>query len=291
MNVSNSVIEKSQWEYYQHCYIRTNYEIPLLKKYSFSDIEKEYLLEHEGSKQKAFFAQYITEFDVPEQTQWWFTIKDNEYDITKLQSKKRYEITKAHKYCKANEINPIECLDELFDCYKESFKGYPERYKPKEIKFEDFEQYIKKLYNNDDCEFFATYLLETGKLIGFLILTHKDKFIRLTQQKTNPDYEKYNSNASLIDYVLMKYNEKLKVNDIIFTNGSRSIKHETNFNSYLEKYFGFRKAYAKLHIVYRFPFAYIIKLLKPFRKLFENTNNSFLYNFYCVLKMDSYSIK
>lgn len=76
---------------------------------------------------------------------------------------------------------------------------------------------------------------------------------------------------------------------MIITNGSRSIKHETNFNAYLEKYFGFRKAYAKLRVVYRFPFGIIVKLLSPFRKILKNTSNSFLYNIYCVLKMDSFS--
>lgn len=76
----------------------------------------------------------------------------------------------------------------------------------------------------------------------------------------------------------------------MFSNGSRNIKHETNFNSYLEKYFGFRKAYSKLKIVYRFPFEFVVKLLKPFRCILGNTNNPMIYNIYCILKMDSYAV-
>lgn len=155
--------------------------------------------------------------------------------------------------------------------------------------FDDFSSYIQNLHDAETNEFYATRFLENGKLIEFLIITHKGKFIGLTQQKTNPEYEKYNSNASLIDFVLTKYNEKLKRGEVAFTNGSRNIKHETNFNAYLEKYFGFRKAYAKLRVVYRFPFGIIVKLLKPFRKLFEHTENPLLYNLYCVLKMDSFA--
>ncbi len=48
--------------------------------------------------------------------------------------------------------------------------------------------------------------------------------------------------------------------------GARSIRHETAFQDYLEKYFGFRKAYCKLHIAYRFPVNIAVKLLYPFRK-------------------------
>ncbi|MCR4900867.1 MAG: hypothetical protein K5907_08640 [Treponema sp.] len=278
-----------EWKCYQYCYIREDYEKPLSEQLSFKQIKTEFLQNH--PKQKAFFAQYITDFDVSEPTEWWFTIKDDAYDLSKLNSKKRYEITKAHKFCLAEEINPIECMEELFDVYKESFSAYPEKYRPKEILFEDFTKYIYKLHESENNEFYATRFIENGKLIGFLIINHKGKYIGLAQQKTNPIFEKYNSNASLIDFVLTKYNEKLKQEEVVFTNGSRSIKHETNFNAYLEKYFGFRKAYAKFRVVYCFPFGIIVKILKPFRKLLEHSNNPFLYNIYCVLKMDSFANK
>lgn len=271
--------------YYNHSYIQEIPETPVSEKLSFSDIQKSF---HMYGNEKAFFASYITDFDVQVPTQWWFTIKDNEYDLSKIPSKKRYEITKAHKFCKTEELKPLDKIHELFDVYKESFNAYPERYRPKEILFEAFYEYISSLVNDGKHEFFATYFIESGKLCGFLIITHRGKFIGLQQQKTIPAYEKYNCNAALIDFVLTKYNEQLKNGNVVFTNGSRSIKHETNFNAYLEKYFGFRKAYANLSIVYRFPFGLIVKLFKPFRFIFAKTSNSFLYNFYCVLKMDSF---
>ena len=240
-------------------------------------------------RKKAFFASYISEFDCSEQTEWWFTIKDDAYDLSVLSANRRYKVTKARKFCEAHEIQPLDSLAELFDCYKDSFTAYPKRYRPKEILFDDFEKYIRNLQESGNSEFFATYFRETKKLVGFLIVSHRGTFLGLTQQKTNPSYEKYNSNASLIDCVLTKYNDQLRAGQVIFTNGSRSIKHETNFNAYLEKYFGFRKAYAKLHIVYRFPFGIVIKILRPFRRIFARTGNPLLYNLYCVLKMDGFA--
>ena len=243
----------------------------------------------EKPDQKAFFAEYITSADCAEPTEWWFTIKDDEYDLSSLQAKKRYEVTKAHKFCKAEEINPEEFSKELFDCYVKSFSAYPEKYRPLHFDFESFSDSMKKWNENPNCKVYAAFLREDNLLIGFSIIQKNGRAIKLVSQKTNPSYEKCNSNAALVDCMLNDWNEKLKCGEVYITNGSRSIKHETNFNAYLEKYFGFRKAYAKLRVVYRFPFGIAVKLLKPFRKLFEHTENPFLYNLYCVLKMDSFA--
>ena len=54
------------------------------------------------------------------------------------------------------------------------------------------------------------------------------------------------------------------------SDGSRSINHETAFQDYLEKYFGFRKAYCKLHIAYNPKVKWLIKLLYTFRKILIN---------------------
>ncbi len=45
--------------------------------------------------------------------------------------------------------------------------------------------------------------------------------------------------------------------------------HETHFPDYLEKYFGFRKAYCKLHVMYAPKYKSLIKLLYPFRRIFK----------------------
>lgn len=283
--MNNIITEQdSIWRSYQHCYIRQDYETPFPEKLSFSQIEKEYL--KNNKKTKTFFAQYITAFDVGTPTEWWFTIKDNEYDLSTVKSKRRYEITKAKKFCYAKEIKATEYCEQLFDCFKESFTAYPEKYRPIHFDFQEFKNSCELWDSDNNQKVYATFYTETNKLIGFCIVIHRGKFLNLSQLKTNPTYEKYNSNAALVDCMLTDWNDKLKSRDIIISNGSRSIKHETNFNSYLEKYFGFRKAYAKLRVVYKFPFGMIIKLAKPFKKFLKNTNNILLYNLYCVIKLD-----
>ena len=277
-----------KWQCYQYCYIREDYETPEEEKLSFKQIESEFLQNHK--KQKAFFAQYITAFDVSEPTEWWFTIKDDEYDLSKLNSHDRRNVVSFKKHCYAVRINPVDYVDSLFECFKKSFSAYPEKYRPHTFDYPKFETDVRN-WASENFRVYAAFENEKDLLIGFALVTIRGRFVKMTLQKTNPEYEKCRSNAALVDCMLNDWNEKLKSGEVIITNGSRSIKHETNFNAYLEKYFGFRKAYANLRIVYKFPFEVIVKILRPFRKLFEHTENSILYNLYCVLKMDSYTSK
>ena len=85
-------------------------------------------------------------------------------------------------------------------------------------------------------------------------------------QKTNPEYEKYALNAALVEKVVSHYQDFL-TNCGVICDEARSINHETAFQDYLEKYFGFRKAYCKLHVAYNPRVKWLIKLLYPFRKI------------------------
>ena len=69
--------------------------------------------------------------------------------------------------------------------------------------------------------------------------------------------------------------------------GARSISHETNFQDYLEKYFGFRKAYCKLHIAYNPRVKWIVKMLFPFRKMLHRFDQiGFVHQINSVLYME-----
>lgn len=282
---------RNNFIYYNHAYIPECPEVPLEGRMSFRDIQKKCIDERYRDSGGGYFATYITDFDVADQTEWWFTIKDDEYDLSVLSAKKRYEVTKAHKFCYSKKINPLDNIDALFDCHKQSFEGYAEVERPSSVQKESFIKYIHELAKDGKRQFYACYFKDDDKLIGFLIIHIRGDVIGLQQQKTIPSYEKYNCNASLIDCMLTEWNEKLKKHEVIISNGSRNIRHLTNFNAYLEKYFGFRKAYARLKIAYRFPFGILVFLLKPFIKLFEKTDNPFFYNIYCVLKMDSFKYR
>ena len=69
--------------------------------------------------------------------------------------------------------------------------------------------------------------------------------------------------------IVEDYNQHLG-KEVYILDRLRAIRHETLSQDHLEKYFGFRKAYCKLKIVYRFPLNIVVKLLFPFREKFNN---------------------
>lgn len=97
------------------------------------------------------------------------------------------------------------------------------------------------------------------------------EFVELTVQKTKPAFEKYEVNASLVDGMLTAYSDKLGKGLYIY-DGMKSINHETHFQDYLEKYFGFRKAYCELNVSYIF-FLMDRIFFSPFRNFFQSLVN------------------
>ena len=90
-------------------------------------------------------------------------------------------------------------------------------------------------------------------------LVHEFNMLRVI-----PECEKYGINAAIIAKIIednnLNFDGKWYIND-----GARSIRHETNFQEYLIKYFGFRKAYCNLKIKYRRPYGWLVNLIYPFR--------------------------
>lgn len=90
----------------------------------------------------------------------------------------------------------------------------------------------------------------------------------------------------MVAAVVEDYNDRLGKNFYI-NDGARSISHETNFQDYLEKYFGFRKAFCKLHIVYNPRIKWAVKALFPIRKILHKFDEiGFIHQINSVLFME-----
>lgn len=108
----------------------------------------------------------------------------------------------------------------------------------------------------------------------------------LAVQKTDPEFERLQVNAALVGKVMETYSDFLE-NGGIICDGARSINHETHFQDYLEKYFGFRKAYCRLHIRYNPKIAWAVKMLYPFKNILKKMDgNGIIHQINGVLKME-----
>lgn len=214
----------------------------------------------------AILARWITDWDCGYETNWWYVIKDTPFDISALKSKRRYEINKGKKNFTVKRINPMDYQDEMLEVTKLAFSSWPEKYRPTVYDIE-FKQGLIAWKNGI---VYGGFDNEDGRLCAYSYLTEYSGHLEFSVLRVCPESERKGINAAMVATIVEDYNDRLG-NSFYINDGARSIRHETAFQDYLEKYFGFRKAYCALNIRYRFPFGIIIRTLYPFRKLFSNS--------------------
>lgn len=265
------------WRYYNHALLPITAPFKPIDDQIFS--KKGFWSVRNGI---AVMAQYISDYDCQEETQWWCCVKDTPYNFERIKAKRRYVINKGRKNFRVANIDVRDYLDELIDVEIKALENYPEEYRPdtdiKTIKekFKDVEKsklMVMGAFNSEK------------KLCGYLTVHEYDDYCNFAQQKVIPEYEKQEINAALVDGMLQYYNNRIKDGYVIY-DGQRNLIHQTNFQEYLVKYFEFRYAYCRLRIQYRFPLGLAIKILYPFKGKMENTKNRFLYKVGGVLRME-----
>ena len=191
-------------------------------------------------------------------------IKDVPFDISNLKSKRRYEINKGKKFFDVRVVEPQEYVTSLFDVTIEAISSWPEKYRPI-INEEIFKEQIQGW---EKAKIYGAFSKETNELCGYAVLEQHLGYLASSILRVNPKCEKQGINAAIVSFLLEDNSEKLNGNYYI-SDGARSIRHETAFQDYLEKYFGFRKAYCKLHIKYRGIMGIVVKTFYPLRKMIK----------------------
>lgn len=213
-------------------------------------------------KNGILFARWEDNFDCGYETEWYHVIKDDKLDITKLNSNRRYKITKGRKNFYTKVIDPKEYAESIFRVAQEAYKTYPLKYRPR-IKKGDFIANIKERTNI----FIGCFDIKTDVLCGYADINCYQDYINYTTHKVIPAEEKRQVNAALVCGVLeyFEQNNKYKYID----DGARNIVHETGFQDYLKIYFGFRKAYSHLHVMYNPLIWCFVYCLYPIRQIIK----------------------
>lgn len=211
--------------------------------------------------------RWSTNWDCGYETKWWYIIKDDPFDIASLKSKRRYEINKGIRNFEVKEIDAGEHAEELYQITQAAYATYPVSYRPV-IHRNDFMESVNswRFY-----KVYGAFLKENDKLGGYACLLRNGEYIDFVTLKTIPERERLGVNAAIIYKILKDHEEFLKKGGYI-CDGSRSVQHETAFQDYLEKYFGFRKAYCKLNIEYRSVLRFFISVFYPMRGILKKLN-------------------
>jgi len=266
------------WKYYNHAAIPTTapHERPNIAPINDGSIWK-------ITGGTPLLARWTTEFDCNYETDWWYVIKDIPFDINALKAKRRYEINKGIKNFSVKEFKPINFTDELYKVQIAAYSAYPEKYRPSV----DKNKFVSSMQHWNRYVCIGAFERTTEKLCGYALLSKESKnYVDFKVMRTNPECEKNGVNAALVEGILRYFNSFL-AQDGYICDGAKSINHETAFQDYLEKYFGFRKAYCKLNITYNPSLKWMIRLMYPIRRfLLKLDKIGIIHLLNSVLKME-----
>lgn len=268
------------WIYYNKSIISNfppHYEIT---EYDVADAKR--LLRYYG----ATLIRYTTDFDLNCKTNWWYSIKDDQFDSSELSSSDRYEITKGRKRNTVEVIDDVfRYMSDLYEVYLSAFRRYSKNDVPLSRK-----DYLNRLFaeQNSEIEYVGVFSNSNGKLVGYSKNYVFDDYVSLSTVKFDPDYLKDGSSAALFVHIIQRYIVDMKKRYVL--DGERSIRHETNIQEYLEKYFRFRKAYCHLHIIYNRKYEPLVEMLYrlrlPLLVFNEKVDNRNLNNICALIKQE-----
>ena len=237
------------------------------------------------------FCRWTTDFDCGHETEWWYCLRDTPIELNQFKSKTRNEInrglrTTSYRLLNADEIKSL--LPAMYNVAIESFSEYPAKYRPV-LKINNFSKSIEQHVKSATSHVWGCFDRDTGEMVGYSVCGLVDGVVHLWIVKIRPTFLKNRVNAGLV-FTLCKYylNEQ---SCHYVCDGQRNIRHETNYQNYLVKTLGFRKAYCRLNIVYSPIMNVVVKILYPIRGLLKLLSNhsAILYNIYCVLKQEEYA--
>ena len=84
-------------------------------------------------KDAAVCQDWVSDFDCPEETEWWCIIKDTPFDIMSLKSNRRSLITRGLKRVDVKVIVPADYAEQMANILIKEWKYYDESMKKEMI--------------------------------------------------------------------------------------------------------------------------------------------------------------
>lgn len=216
-------------------------------------------------KHFAYLIRWETDFDRTVPSEWWHVIKSEPEALERLSANTRSKIRRGERQYTVEPITKGDILMEGYAVYSKAYQRY-NTFEPL-MSRAAFSRAILRL--PAETEFWAVRSRETGEMEAFSEnLVADDACFYLTIWATPDALRRYASYA-LIHGMNKHYLNERKLAYV--SDGARNISHETGIHDFLMARFGFRRAYARLHVVYSPLLAPLIYALFPFRRTIART--------------------
>lgn len=206
----------------------------------------------------ALFIRYTTDVDNTESTDWYCCIKDDKYDIDALKSKRKNVVRKGISNFSVREIRVSDYVDDFCTIINDAYNGYEIT---QQISYEQAALKAKSISEGKNYFVLGAFPNGSNCLVGYLWCHIDGNCISMSEQKVIREHEHDGVNAALLYALCEKYNQEFADSGYYLFDGWKNVLHNTNFQDYLIKYFGFRKAYSNLHIIYNPKYAWWFRLM------------------------------
>jgi len=258
-NTHLSSTKEFKWRYYNHALV------PNCAPHEEADLE---LLKNKAiwkafKSNRPLFACWTSHFDCGYETDWWYCILDKPFDIHAIKSNRRTNLNRAIRNFNVRIIDVKIYAEQIFDVHIAAWKTYN-----KTGTFDtEKERFCENVKQWKDLVFGA-FDNENNQLTAYYRARVNPTHIDLVTLKADPCFLSKQVNSAITFFAYDYFSKDIEQGKYLCV-GSRNIYHQTNFYEFNEKNFGFRKAYAHLHIQYAPFVAPLIKLLYPFRKIIK----------------------
>lgn len=236
-------------------------EAPHLEK-KLSIIKTKKLLKQNN----ALILRNIYNFDIENETSFWYIIKDSFGGMEELSSKTRNQIRRAQKLLEIKKVDKKLIFEQGYEVYSSSFKKY-KNIAVSPLNKSDFLKGLQHDFKGE--EFWGCIDKADGKLIAYAHNIIQNNMCNYNSMKAIPEYlTGYYPYYGLI-YLMNEYYLETRGLKYV-SDGARSITEHSNIQPFLINKLNFRKAYCNLTISYIYWLKPIIKILYPIRKYIWN---------------------
>lgn len=210
-----------------------------------------------SAHKSAILLRYTTDFDTASDSKWYYCIKDSAFDMEALKSKRRNVIKKGIANFTVREINLMNYVDQFHVLLNDAFQAYTN---PPTWSYERCKHQCEEMCIRESSVVFGAFPNGEDKLVGYLWLDIQGRCIHMIAQHVMRDYEKAGCNAAIDHAMCVWYTQEYYPRGYYLCDGEKAIIHETSFQDYLIKYFGFRYAPCNLHVYLNPRYAWLVKM-------------------------------
>lgn len=212
-------------------------------------------------KQGGLLVRNTFHYDCPEETMFWYVVKDRFDGFDELSPRVRNKIRHAETAFDYRLIDQALLKEKGYPILVDTFADYA--ITDRIINEIDFKAYL----DTYQFDYWGVFNKENLEMVGFSCVRRwtysceYDLSGMMTRYKRDGSYPYYGLYHAMNEYYLGKQGFKY------VSDGSRSITEHSNIHEFLIQNFNFRKAYCHLQVHYNWWMKIAVKVLYPFRKL------------------------